>query len=258
MIHIDEERLEQDLAYRFEYVSGFMGFSDADVAAIHGAASAIAPLVPTLVEAVYSKLQQYDATWRHFLPRQSGYNGVVPTSLEQVTQDHEMIRFRKEHLGRYLAALVAKPYNGKMVAYLDMVGKMHTPQAGAPELDVPLVQMNALLGFVADALTATILGLGLEREAEVRTLRAFNKLLWIQNDLITRHYHAPPTAAPTIPAGPPAAVTACPPPRAGRRPPRARRRFAPAAGRPIGRPANPTFAPVRLTDNGFPPPPTGP
>jgi hypothetical protein len=24
----------------------------------------------------------------------------------------------------------------------------------------------------------------------VRTLRAFNKLLWIQNDLITRHYQA--------------------------------------------------------------------
>jgi hypothetical protein len=188
MIHIDEERLEQDLAYRFGYVSGFMGFSDADVAAIHGAAAAIAPLVPTLVEAVYSKLHQYDATWRHFLPKQSGYEGATPKSLSEVTQDHEMIRFRKEHLGRYLAALVTKPYNGKMVAYLDMVGKMHTPQAGSTELDVPLVQMNALLGFVSDALTATILGLGMERAVEVRTLRAFNKLLWLQNDLINRHY----------------------------------------------------------------------
>jgi hypothetical protein len=43
--------------------------------------------------------------------------------------------------------------------------------------------MNALLGFVADGLTRTILGLGLERG-----LRAFNKLLWLQNDLISRHY----------------------------------------------------------------------
>jgi hypothetical protein len=71
-----------------------------------------------------------------------------------------------------------------------MVGKIHTPKAGSKELNVPLVQMNALLGFVADALTATILGLGLERETEVRTLRAFGKLLWIQNDLINRHYAA--------------------------------------------------------------------
>ena len=74
-----------------------------------------------------------------------------------------------------------------MLEYLDMVGKMHTPKAGSRELDVPLVQMNALLGFVADALTATILGLGLTRAVEVRTLRAFGKLLWLQNDLITRH-----------------------------------------------------------------------
>ena len=188
MIRIDEPRLESDLAYRFQYLAEFMGFGTDDIAVIHGAAPAIAPLVPTLVDAVYDKLHTYDATWRHFLPRQSGYEGTVPQSLEEVTSDHEMIRYRKEHLGRYLAALVTRTYDGKMVAYLDMVGKMHTPKAGSKELNVPLVQMNALLGFVADALTSTILSLGLERALEVRTLRAFNKLLWLQNDLINRHY----------------------------------------------------------------------
>ena len=101
-----------------------------------------------------------------------------------------MIQFRKQHLSRYLVNLVTKPYDAKLVSYLDLVGKMHTPQAGSAELDVPLVQMNALLGFVADALTATILGLGLDRDAEQRTLRAFGKLLWLQNDLINRHYQA--------------------------------------------------------------------
>ena len=50
--------------------------------------------------------------------------------------------------------------------------------------------MNALMGFVADALTATVLGLGLPAETQTRTLRAFGKLLWIQNDLIGRHYQA--------------------------------------------------------------------
>jgi hypothetical protein len=61
-------------------------------------------------------------------------------------------------------------------------------EGGSPYLDVPLAQMNALLGFVADALTNVLFGLNLERETEVRTVRAFNKLLWLQNDLITRHY----------------------------------------------------------------------
>lgn len=65
---------------------------------------------------------------------------------------------------------------------------MHTPKAGSAEISVPLVQMNALLGFVADALASTILSLGLKRDQEVSTLRAFSKLLWLQNDLINRHY----------------------------------------------------------------------
>ena len=190
MTTIDEPRLESDTGYRFAYVAEFIGFGPDDVAAIHAAAPALAPLVPGLVDAVYAKLFRQDATWRHFLPRQSGYEGAVPLTLSELTPDHPQIAFRKQHLGRYLAALVTKPYDGKMVEYLDMVGKMHTPKAGSKELDVPLVQMNALLGFVADALTATVLGLGLDRATEVKTLRAFGKLLWIQNDLITRHYQA--------------------------------------------------------------------
>ena len=158
------------------------------MAAIHTAAAQLAPQVPALVDAVYVKLFNYSSTKRHFVPRQSGYEGQVPTGVEDLALTHEMIEFRKQHLGRYLTALVTKPYDAKMVNYLDFVGKMHTPKAGSSELDVPLVQMNALLGFVADALTATIFSLGLDRETEIRTVRAFCKLLWLQNDLINRHY----------------------------------------------------------------------
>lgn len=190
MQHIDEERLESDLQYRFAYLAEFMQFGPDDVDAIHGAASHLAPLVPTLVDAVYDKLFSYDSTKRHFMPRQSGYDGPLPDDLETLSQDHEQIQFRKAHLGRYLEALVTKDYNDKMVGYLDIVGKIHTPKAGSESLNVPLVQMNALMGFVSDALLGTILSLGLDRETELKTLRAFNKLLWLQNDLITRHYQA--------------------------------------------------------------------
>ena len=190
MKQIDERQLESSLEYRFEYLAEFIGFGKEDVQAIHAAAGRLAPLVPSLVDAVYVKLFSYDATKRHFVPRQHGYDGPAPESLESLTLDHPQIAFRMQHLGRYLATLVTKPYDGKMVGYLDFVGKMHTPKAGSGELNVPLVQMNALMGFVADALTATLLGLGLERETEVRTVRAFQKLLWLQNDLITRHYQA--------------------------------------------------------------------
>ncbi|MHC2067463.1 protoglobin family protein [Bremerella sp. T1] len=194
MKQIDESRLETDLAYRFGYLLEFVGFGEDDIAAIHGSAGALAPLVPSLVDAVYDKLHGYDATWRHFVPRQHGYEGDIPTSVEELAVDHEQIKFRKQHLARYLETLVTKPYDEKMLTYLDMVGKIHTPAAGSKQLDVPLVQMNALMGFVADALIATITGLGLDRDTEVKTLRAFNKLLWLQNDLINKHYVPVPEA----------------------------------------------------------------
>ena len=190
MKQIDEHRLESDLEYRFGYVTEFMGFGEDDIAAIHGSAALLAPVVPQLVDAVYDKLFSYDATKRHFVPRQSGYEGDTPENLESLQLDHAMIEFRKQHLGRYLERLVTKPYDGNMLNYLDLVGKMHTPKAGSKELDVPLVQMNALMGFVSDAIMATILSFSLDAETTSRTLRAFNKLLWLQNDLITRHYQA--------------------------------------------------------------------
>lgn len=188
MKHIDEKALERDLQSRFAYVTDFIGLTSDDIAAIHGAASHLGPLVPKLVDAVYEKLYQQDATWRHFAKPQAGYEGPVPEKLEDLTPDHPLIQFRKAHLAGYLFALVSKPYDGKMVQYLDWVGKIHTSRAGSPGVVIPIVQIDALMGFVADALTATIFALNLPRDKEIETIRAFHKLLWIQNDAFVRNY----------------------------------------------------------------------
>jgi len=191
MKRVDEENLEKDVNYRYQYVAEFTGFDAEDVKAIHAAAGHLAPLIPSIVERTYEKLLAYDATARHFVPRQHGYEGSLPESLELLGADHPQIQFRKEHLNRYLMHLVGHAYNDKMVAFLDMAGKMHTPKAGNKDIDVPLVQMNALLGLLSDSLLSAILGLKLDDETKGRTLRAFNKLLWIQNDLVVRHYQQP-------------------------------------------------------------------
>ena len=78
-------------------------------------------------------------------------------------KDHPVVIFRKQHLGRYLTRLVTGAYDGEMVEYLDLVGKIHTPAAGSQTLDVPLVQMNSLLGFVSTAFLTTIVSCGLGR-----------------------------------------------------------------------------------------------
>ena len=187
---IDETRLESDLQYRFGYLAEFIGFGEEDIKVIKGAAPLLAPLVPGLVDAVYNKLFSYDCTKRHFVPKQHGYEGAVPENIDALSQEHEMIKFRKAHLAKYLEKLVTGAYDAEMVEYLDFVGKMHTPKAGSKNLDIPLVQMNVLMGFVADAVNSTIFSFNLGCETTQPAIRAFSKLLWIQNDLITRHYQA--------------------------------------------------------------------
>jgi hypothetical protein len=188
MKRIDEAKLESDLGYRFGYLTEFVGFGEEDIKVVLGAKDLLAPLVPGLVDAVYDKLFTYDATKRHFVPKQHGYEGTLPEKLEDLSHEHPQIKFRKDKLARYLARLVTGPYNGSMVEYLDFVGKIHTEKAGEKTLIVPLIQMNALMGFVADAVNATIISLDIPQDARNKAIRSFSKLLWIQNDLITRHY----------------------------------------------------------------------
>ena len=191
MKQINEATLEEDIQARYEFLADFMGFGTEDTAAIHGCVAQLAPIIPRMVDQTYKKLLSYDATARHFVPRQHGFEGPLPESTDSLSADHAQIQFRKEHLSRYLMSLVGRAYDAKMVNYLDIVGKMHTPKAGNKEIDVPLVQMNALMGLLSDILTDTIAGLGLPQDQMLKTIRAFNKLLWIQNDLINRHYQSP-------------------------------------------------------------------
>lgn len=190
MTHVDEAKLESDTLSRFQYLTEFIGFGEADICAIADAKDWLAPKVAGLVDAVYQKLFSYDATKRHFAVPQSGYAGPQPVSLADLAPNHPLVAFRKDKLANYLVRLVTQPYDSKMAMYLDFVGKIHTEKAGNPGIKVPLIQMNALMGFVADALNATILAADLPADTKARTLRAFSKLLWIQNDLIGRHYQA--------------------------------------------------------------------
>lgn len=185
---IDEARLETDSKYRYDYLAEFIGFGAEDIALIQASAPHLGPRVAQLVEQTYEKLLSYDSTARHFVPKQHGYDGPTPDSLQEMTAEHPQIQFRKDHLNRYFLHLIGRSYDAKMVQYLDMVGKMHTPKAGNQQIDVPLVQMNALMGVISDVLLTSIAEWPLDAETALATTRAFNKLLWIQNDFINRHY----------------------------------------------------------------------
>lgn len=188
MKKIDEERLETDRDYRYEYLAEFIGFGPEDVALIQGCAMHLGPRIPELVQATYDRLLEYDATARHFLPRQHGLEGDPPADLSTLSRDHPHIRFRMDHLTNYFTQLIGRNFDPRMVLFLDTVGKIHTHAMGNKEIFVPLVQMNALLGLLSDIFSEAIASMPLEPELSHRTVRAFHKLLWIQNDFINRSY----------------------------------------------------------------------
>lgn len=128
--HIDPASLNS-LPERVSYLRKFINFSEEDAAALHAAAPVVAPLVPAVVDAVYTKLLSFDITAVAFTPRQTGYTGEVPTSINDLSHEHPQIKFRKDFLRQYLVKLVTMDYNNQQSwEYLDKVGLMHTGVAG--------------------------------------------------------------------------------------------------------------------------------
>ncbi|KAJ3070984.1 hypothetical protein HDU99_002534 [Rhizoclosmatium hyalinum] len=191
---VDRDRLYTDLQYRFQYVSQFVGFDETDIKAIKDAAPLIAPLVPVIVDAVYDHLFSFDLTKQIFLQKGEGFHGHTAASLDTLTTEDEQIKFRKDFLGKYLVKLVTAEYDAKFVQYLDRVGKIHTTTPDKKsKINVEYIHCNALFGWLHGFLAETVDALPqLQGEkmtaARAKTLAAFSKLLWIQNDFFAMYY----------------------------------------------------------------------
>jgi hypothetical protein len=190
MKKLDEQRLELDLVYRYEFLKEFVGFGDADVAAIRKVLAELVAVMPGIVKDQYQQLLAYDATARHFVEPQHGCAVPPPESLADLSETHGQVKFRMDHMQSYLMQLLGHTYDSKIASLFDAVGKMHTPKTGNPRINVPLVQMNAFMGMLADLLTDRLLALNTDYETKINCMRAFHKILWMQNDFVTRHYAA--------------------------------------------------------------------
>lgn len=91
---IDEARLETDSQYRYEYLAEFIGFGPADAAIIQASAPHPGPRIGEFVEKTCEKLLSFDATARHFVPRQHGFDADIPDILAELSANHPQIRFR--------------------------------------------------------------------------------------------------------------------------------------------------------------------
>lgn len=196
MDQIDEQRLEEDVNYRFEYMARFIGYGEDEARAIREVAKELAPRLDPVMSAIYDRFRLFDATWRHFTVQKSGCpcSADRRRQMEELTSDHGTVLFRKHKLAKYFNYLMARPLDRMTVRHMDQMGRKHKGNDDAGHMDIALVQMNAFMAFIADGLTGAILDMGLDREREVAVLRAVQKLMWLHADLISRHYQGAATA----------------------------------------------------------------
>ncbi|KAI5478270.1 Globin domain containing protein [Pseudohyphozyma bogoriensis] len=199
--HVDREMLTDSLEYRITFARSFIGFQKEDGEALNAVASLIEPIITKVVDDVYVHLFNFDYTKQPFMGRNIGFSGSLPESLEQLKLSHPQILFRKSFLTKYVRRVFDADYEVMETwEYMDKVGSMHTGRKGMATLKhlrrkqpihVDLMACTLLLGWVEDVVLTALMKVSdteLSAEEKLVTIRAFNRLMWIQNDLFQRHY----------------------------------------------------------------------
>jgi hypothetical protein len=97
MQHIDALSLE-DLPSRIAYLSSFLELTASDGEALLAAKPLVAPLVPAILQAVYTKLLSFDITAQAFVPKNTDYEGKTAKNVQELTLEHPQIALRKDFL----------------------------------------------------------------------------------------------------------------------------------------------------------------
>ena len=190
--HIDKDRLDTDLRYRFDFLAKFINFTESDIAALNRFSHIASPFIESAVDIVYQNLIDYDVTQYHLLKSTNDFQGAVTTDPDQLTIKSEQIVFRIKSMRKYLNRILRQTvWNDAFLEFLSNVGKSHTKLAGTQSIDVEYIHVNALFGFleqtfVQAVLNTTELDLSMKRE----TLFALSKVFWLQNDLFAMHFFA--------------------------------------------------------------------
>lgn len=201
MQHISSASLS-DLHSRQSYTQSFLSFSSADGSAVQASGPHIKPLIPTILDVIYTKLLTYDITAAAFVPKLGRSDGPdaehEPATPQQLSLDHPHIKRQMGFLRGYLLRLASNSNwepSSDVWTYMDKVAIMHTGEPGfkhrekRPDLRVEYMHMALLLGYVEDIIIGAVMSMGeLEMDTKLAVVRAWNKLLWIQNDLFARHY----------------------------------------------------------------------
>ncbi|KIY52768.1 hypothetical protein FISHEDRAFT_34784 [Fistulina hepatica ATCC 64428] len=200
MQEVDSDIIRTSVEDRMVYLKDFLNFGRADQEAIHKVAPMVNDMIPDVVDKLYSKLFEFDITKQIFLERGQGFDGPLPTKLEDLKLDSPQLIYRKVFMKNWARRVLTSDYSsGKTWAYMDKVGIMHTGvksfkhRAHVKPLVVPYRDCGLTLGWVLTVLQTAVLQVPedkLSMPEKIAAVTAINKVIWIQNDLFARHYIA--------------------------------------------------------------------
>ncbi|KAG8949082.1 hypothetical protein FRC03_000447 [Tulasnella sp. 419] len=211
---IDGDAIRTDLHARVSYILDFVGFNENDVKALRIAGPIIRPHISLLVDAVYGKLLSYDVTREAFVESKNKHLNKEER-LMTVTPKSDRMKYFKDFFRHWLLKIFICDWEDlQTFAYFDRVGIAHIGGSGFRHREdrgkyaVDYMHIGLLLGFLSEAVTKKILAVDSISLAEkTQVLGAFTKVMWIQNDLMSRHYVCPVTPS-AVPIPHPAAYHA--------------------------------------------------
>ena len=187
----DEERVPPgaDMPGFLRELAAFVGFDDADAAAIRASAPTVLQHEEALTTALYEHFLRFPATARFFL----GPDGAP---------DRARIERRKHSLARWLRETAQAALTHEYAYYLLSMGIAHSHRDYGPGGRIPPQFMVAAMSLTQTALADLFRTELADPARALAASVAWNKLLLLNLNGLLVGYLLPPRAAPREPAGP--------------------------------------------------------
>ncbi len=167
----------EDSGLYFRYMTEFVGFTPADAETIHQSALIIEKHLPSIVADFYANLLRYPPTRKFFLKK----DGSI---------DQDYLQKRMQHLTNFWRRTAGGVYDDEYARYVDYVGRAHTSHGADPSIYIAERYVIGQVGFIQHAITNALTTElhGFDEDLEHRAVRAWNKLMMVILEMLSRAY----------------------------------------------------------------------
>eukprot|EP01099_Mayorella_cantabrigiensis_P007676 TRINITY_DN6932_c0_g1_i1.p1 TRINITY_DN6932_c0_g1~~TRINITY_DN6932_c0_g1_i1.p1 ORF type:complete len:244 (-),score=-0.10 TRINITY_DN6932_c0_g1_i1:146-877(-) len=186
MLQFDRRELYTSLKARIRYLHAFLDFGEDDVTTLRNSQKYLKEMIPDLVDEIYLKLLRYDITARVFSTHDSRDENEPE---EWLRKGDPQFNNRKMFLRWYFIRLISNAGDMAYWEYLDKVGLLHIKQGKQQGVFVDYILLGSCLGFIQGSVTEKLMRHPkLDMETKIAAMKTFNKIIWIQNDLLARYH----------------------------------------------------------------------